>query len=256
MKKLFISITLAAFVSLAAFADCDFQIFIGGHFDNITADFEHYTLDEDYDSCVIGISNHNTWTIKKTFVSIGFMDSLYCLVGSDILGVNALIAPTVGLRAGKVCKFQISPGIFFGAVHLAEWYGSDFYTQVGFALDIQARFLSNSPVSPVIGYKYQFTNPHSDDFDDDTLKQNSNQVYFAISFNFGNRKAQSKQKTSNTQNAQNTARSSTTTQNSNNSATQNDNSQSSKGSSNTASLVGTSPIYGGPLPRGSGAIRQ
>lgn len=255
MKKVIGLFALLVASMVPAFSDCDIQIYMGGQFDVFGEEpnakdsgYYYYWVDDGNGIAMInpgmtlGLCNHNTWTIKDTFLSVGFMEALDLTFIDEFL-FNLMIAPTIGFRAGKVAKFQISPGLFLGtmrvnddSVNASTNQGTDFFL-VGFALDLQARFLSDSPVSPVIGYRYEYSTPENDDYDKTPL--HTNKVYLAISFNMGNKKKGGSQKSAHNTNAATSS----------NNGINNDNGQSNQKNKKSA-------IFGGPLPRGRGAVRE
>lgn len=81
---------------------------------------------------------------------------------------NGIIGPAVGIKLGNVVKFDIGLGLAYGfSVFSYEETTSDGYSVstattawllggVGFGAEVQAKFVPNSPVSPVIGYRFAY----------------------------------------------------------------------------------------------------
>ena len=81
---------------------------------------------------------------------------------------NGIIGPAVGIKLGNVVKFDIGLGLAYGfSVFSYEVTTTDGYSVstattanllggVGFGAEVQAKFVPNSPVSPVIGYRFAY----------------------------------------------------------------------------------------------------
>ena len=81
---------------------------------------------------------------------------------------NGIIGPAVGIKLGNVVKFDIGLGLAYGfSVFSYQMTTSDDYSVhtattayllggVGFGAEVQAKFVPNSPVSPVIGYRFAY----------------------------------------------------------------------------------------------------
>ena len=118
---------------------------------------------------------------------------------------NGIIGPAVGIKLGNVVKFDIGLGLAYGfSVFSYQMTTSDGYSKstvttscllggVGFGAEVQAKFVPNSPVSPVIGYRFAYipgkecttvsrgeTTVHSCDVADYV----SNEIYVGITFNW------------------------------------------------------------------------
>ena len=118
---------------------------------------------------------------------------------------NGIIGPAVGIKLGNVVKFDIGLGLAYGfSVFSYEVTTTDGYSVstattanllggVGFGAEVQAKFVPNSPVSPVIGYRFAYipgkecttvsrgeTTVHSCDVADYV----SNEIYVGITFNW------------------------------------------------------------------------
>ena len=80
---------------------------------------------------------------------------------------NGIIGPAVGIKLGNVVKFDIGLGLAYGfSVFSYETLSDDYSVRtattayllggVGFGAEVQAKFVPNSPVSPVIGYRFAY----------------------------------------------------------------------------------------------------
>ena len=114
---------------------------------------------------------------------------------------NGIIGPAVGIKLGNVVKFDIGLGLAYGfgmfsSEYLDEGgYGysrtTDMYIigGVGFGAEVQAKFVPNSPVSPVIGYRFAVIptksyTKNSEKYDVDSVNYFNNEIYVGISFNW------------------------------------------------------------------------
>ena len=114
---------------------------------------------------------------------------------------NGIIGPAVGINLGNVVKFDIGLGLAYGFGMFSSEYldeGGDGYSRtkdmyiiggVGFGAEVQAKFVPNSPVSPVIGYRFAVIPTKSytknfEKYDVDSVNYFNNEIYVGISFNW------------------------------------------------------------------------
>ena len=118
---------------------------------------------------------------------------------------NGIIGPAVGIKLGNVVKFDIGLGLAYGfSVVSYQMTTSDGYSKstatmssllggVGFGAEVQAKFVPNSPVSPVIGYRFAyipgnecttFCNGETTVTSFDVADYVNNEVYVGITFNW------------------------------------------------------------------------
>lgn len=118
---------------------------------------------------------------------------------------NGIIGPAVGIKLGNVVKFDIGLGLAYGfSVFSYEVTTTDGYSVstattasllggVGFGAEVQAKFVPNSPVSPVIGYRFAYIpgNECTTVFHGETTVASydvadyvNNEIYVGITFNW------------------------------------------------------------------------
>lgn len=118
---------------------------------------------------------------------------------------NGIIGPAVGIKLGNVVKFDIGLGLAYGFsvfsynVTTTDGYGTttssnlNLLEGVGFGAEVQAKFVPNSPVSPVIGYRFAyipgyecttFCNGETTVTSFDVADYVNNEVYVGITFNW------------------------------------------------------------------------
>ena len=118
---------------------------------------------------------------------------------------NGIIGPAVGIKLGNVVKFDIGLGLAYGFsvfsynVTTTDGYGTTTSSNlnllggVGFGAEVQAKFVPNSPVSPVIGYRFAyipgnecttFCNGETTVTSFDVADYVNNEVYVGITFNW------------------------------------------------------------------------
>ncbi|MGN0731224.1 MAG: hypothetical protein ACI4MA_04850 [Treponema sp.] len=118
---------------------------------------------------------------------------------------NGIIGPAVGIKLGKVVKFDIGLGLAYGfsvfSYNVPTTEGNATTTSsnlyllggVGFGAEVQAKFVPNSPVSPVIGYRFAyipgnkcttFYNGESTVSSYDVADYVNNEIYVGITFNW------------------------------------------------------------------------
>lgn len=118
---------------------------------------------------------------------------------------NGIIGPAVGIKLGNVVKFDIGLGLAYGfSVFSYQMTTSDGYSKstgamsyllggVGFGAEVQAKFVPNSPVSPVIGYRFAyipgnecttFYNGETTVTSYDVADYVNNEIYVGITFNW------------------------------------------------------------------------
>lgn len=159
---------------------------------------------------VVGFNGGVGGTTKiRTSTTVNGTEVMSLKVRSEDLGFaahfNGIIGPAVGIKLGNVVKFDIGLGLAYGfSVFSYQMTTSDDYSKstatmsyllggVGFGAEVQAKFVPNSPVSPVIGYRFAYipgkectivsrgeTTVHSCDVADYV----SNEIYVGITFNW------------------------------------------------------------------------
>ena len=107
---------------------------------------------------------------------------------------NGIIGPAVGIKLGNVVKFDIGLGLAYGfSVFSYQRTTSYLLGGVGFGAEVQAKFVPNSPVSPVIGYRFayipgqEFTQVFGGEttvYSCDVADYVSNEIYVGITFNW------------------------------------------------------------------------
>ena len=115
--------------------------------------------------------------------------------------LGKVLGPAVGIKLGNVVKFDIGLGLAYGFGMFSSEYldeGGDGYSRttdmyiiggVGFGAEVQAKFVPNSPVSPVIGYRFAVIPTKSytknfEKYDVDSVNYFNNEIYVGISFNW------------------------------------------------------------------------
>ena len=149
-----------------------------------------------------------TTKMRTSFTVDGTEVSSYNVPSEDLgfaAHFNGIIGPAVGIKLGNVVKFDIGLGLAYGfSVFSYQMTTYDGYSKstatmsyllggVGFGAEVQAKFVPNSPVSPVIGYRFAYipgkecttvsrgeTTVHSCDVADYV----SNEIYVGITFNW------------------------------------------------------------------------
>ena len=149
-----------------------------------------------------------TTKMRTSFTVNGTELSSYNVPSEDLgfaAHFNGIIGPAVGIKLGNVVKFDIGLGLAYGfSVFSYQMTTFDGYSRstattscllggVGFGAEVQAKFVPNSPVSPVIGYRFAYipgkectivsrgeTTVHSCDVADYV----SNEIYVGITFNW------------------------------------------------------------------------
>ena len=159
---------------------------------------------------IVGFNGGVGGTTKtRASTTVNGTEMMSVKVPSEDLGFaahfNGIIGPAVGIKLGNVVKFDIGLGLAYGfSVFSYQMTTSDGYSKstatmsyllggVGFGAEVQAKFVPNSPVSPVIGYRFAYipgkecttvsrgeTTVHSCDVADYV----SNEIYVGITFNW------------------------------------------------------------------------
>ena len=149
-----------------------------------------------------------TTKMRTSFTVNGTEVSSYNVPSEDLgfaAHFNGIIGPAVGIKLGNVVKFDIGLGLAYGfSVFSYQMTTSDGYSKstattsyllggVGFGAEVQAKFVPNSPVSPVIGYRFayipgkEFTQVSGDEttvYSCDVADYVSNEIYVGITFNW------------------------------------------------------------------------
>ena len=121
---------------------------------------------------VVGFNGGVGGTTKiRASITVNGTEEMSSKVPSEDLGFaahfNGIIGPAVGIKLGNVVKFDIGLGLAYGfSVFSYETTTGDYSVRtattayllggVGFGAEVQAKFVPNSPVSPVIGYRFAY----------------------------------------------------------------------------------------------------
>ena len=148
---------------------------------------------------VVGFNGGVGGTTKmRTSVTVNGTEVSSSNVPSEDLGFaahfNGIIGPAVGIKLGNVVKFDIGLGLAYGfSVFSYQRTTSYLLGGVGFGAEVQAKFVPNSPVSPVIGYRFayipgqEFTQVFGGEttvYSCDVADYVSNEIYVGITFNW------------------------------------------------------------------------
>ena len=148
---------------------------------------------------VVGFNGGVGGTTKmRTSVTVNGTEVSSSNVPSEDLGFaahfNGIIGPAVGIKLGNVVKFDIGLGLAYGfSVFSYQRTTSYLLGGVGFGAEVQAKFVPNSPVSPVIGYRFayipgqEFTQVYGGEttvYSCDVADYVSNEIYVGITFNW------------------------------------------------------------------------
>ena len=148
---------------------------------------------------VVGFNGGVGGTTKmRTSVTVNGTEASSYNVPSEDLGFaahfNGIIGPAVGIKLGNVVKFDIGLGLAYGfSVFSYQRTTSYLLGGVGFGAEVQAKFVPNSPVSPVIGYRFayipgqEFTQVYGGEttvYSCDVADYVSNEIYVGITFNW------------------------------------------------------------------------
>lgn len=149
-----------------------------------------------------------TTKMRTSFTVNGTEVSSYNVPSEDLgfaAHFNGIIGPAVGIKLGNVVKFDIGLGLAYGfSVFSYQMTTSDGYSKstgamsyllggVGFGAEVQAKFVPNSPVSPVIGYRFAyipgnecttFYNGETTVTSYDVADYVNNEIYVGITFNW------------------------------------------------------------------------
>ena len=148
---------------------------------------------------VVGFNGGVGGTTKmRTSLTVNGTEVSSSNVPSEDLGFaahfNGIIGPAVGIKLGNVVKFDIGLGLAYGfSVFSYQRTTSYLLGGVGFGAEVQAKFVPNSPVSPVIGYRFayipgqEFTQVYGGEttvYSCDVADYVSNEIYVGITFNW------------------------------------------------------------------------
>lgn len=159
---------------------------------------------------VVGFNGGVGGTTKtRASTTVNGTEMMSVKVPSEDLGFaahfNGIIGPAVGIKLGNVVKFDIGLGLAYGfSVFSYQMTTSDGYSKstatmsyllggVGFGAEVQAKFVPNSPVSPVIGYRFAyipvnecttFYNGETTVTSYDVADYVNNEIYVGITFNW------------------------------------------------------------------------
>ena len=218
MKKLItgIAIVLAtALIGSTAFAieyDGDVQANLGIRITSLSSD-ESDETESSGSLPTFGIENYNLFKLNDIF-SAGFMESISFgtpLFIDDDTSIKFLVGPAASAKLGRIVKFQAGAGLAIAKVkatsdkheerHSAPFY-RDYYNEysfigIGFGLDLQAKFLPQSKISPLVGFRYTYATSGKFDIKakagsdtlaeasvDETINANFINVYLGASYNF------------------------------------------------------------------------
>lgn len=168
----------------------DIQIHFGVGFDSMETDAEksYATL---YD---IDLDTWNLFDLNN-MISVGFLAGFNGGLGettkvvqksdgseskSDVviaMHCNFLIGPAVGIDIFDIIRFNVGAGLAYEFA-----LNENGLAGLGFGTDIQAKFIPNRKVSPVLGYRFQIVKGLFGD--SKTSKYFNNKVYAGISFNW------------------------------------------------------------------------
>lgn len=212
MKKLITGIAIflaTALIGTAAFAieyDGDVQVNLGLRDTSLKAD----DIDDKSGSLpTIGIENYNLFKLNDIF-SAGFMESISFgtpLFIDDDTSIKFLVGPAASAKLGSIVKFQAGAGLAIAKVkaigdekhegQFRDIYLEYSFTGIGFGLDLQAKFLPEKTISPIVGFRYTYVTSgnfdvkadNDDDgyswhIDDETINANFINVYLGASYNF------------------------------------------------------------------------
>ena len=159
---------------------------------------------------VVGFNGGVGGTTKmRASTTVNGTEEMSSKVPSEDLGFaahfNGIIGPAVGIKLGNVVKFDIGLGLAYGfSVVSYQMTTSDGYSKstatpscllggVGFGAEVQAKFVPNSPVSPVIGYRFAYipgkevtvvSGGETTVTSFDVADYVSNEIYVGITFNW------------------------------------------------------------------------
>lgn len=163
----------------------------------------------------LGVSNYNLFNLNNLF-SVGFFDKLDMSIGgsnkmklggntidedSRRFALNFIIGPAAAVRIVDIVKLQLGVG-FVGGVEIARRASDDISDGegtgvVGFATELQAKFLPRTIVSPLVGFQYAYRGAGSFKYKtaylnmpatfDGHFRAHSYAVYAGASWNFGDR---------------------------------------------------------------------
>lgn len=217
MKKLITGIAVAmatALIGSAAFAieyDGDVQVNLGIRITSLSSD-ESDETDGSASFPTFGIENYNLFKLNDIF-SAGFMESINFgtpIFIDDDTSIKFLVGPAASAKLGSIVKFQAGAGLAIAKVKAqgekqegdsslfhADYYDEYSFTGIGFGLDLQAKFLPQSKISPLVGFRYTYITSGKYDVKatahdetvaeasvDETINANFINVYLGASYNF------------------------------------------------------------------------
>ena len=159
---------------------------------------------------IVGFNGGVGGTTKmRASTTVNGTEEMSSKVPSEDLGFaahfNGIIGPAVGIKLGNVVKFDIGLGLAYGfSVFSYQMTTYDGYSKstvttscllggVGFGAEVQAKFVPNSPVSPVIGYRFAYipgkevtvvSGGETTVTSFDVADYVSNEIYVGITFNW------------------------------------------------------------------------
>lgn len=192
IKKIAAAAVIATAVSAATFAadySGDFQIQLGWQGATTTAKAQAGNdVTFQSDAFYIALQNWNLFNFNDSF-ALGFYEKVDLALGGGgrekVTGISAstnhirtaydiFVGPAASIRVGNIAKFQIGAGIGFGGENLAAATGENslvLYTNINvddssstrgardesmlvLGVDLQAKFVPRSVVSPLVGFQY------------------------------------------------------------------------------------------------------
>lgn len=157
------------------------------------------------------VNYRHCYSLSNSF-SAGFMESISFgtpLFIDDDTSIKFLVGPAASAKLGSIVKFQAGAGLAIAKVKAtsdeheerhsapfyADYYNEYSFTGIGFGLDLQAKFLPRSKISPLVGFRYTYVTSgkfdvKTDDgdyswhIDDETINANFINVYLGASYNF------------------------------------------------------------------------
>lgn len=152
--------------------------------------------------------NYRHCHILGNSFSAGFMESISFgtpLFIDDDTSIKFLVGPASSAKLGSIVKLQAGAGLAVAKVkaigdekhegQFRDIYLEYSFTGIGFGLDLQAKFLPQSKISPLVGFRYTYVTSGKFDIktddgdyswhiDDETINANFINVYLGASYNF------------------------------------------------------------------------
>ena len=153
------------------------------------------------------VNYRHCYSLSNSF-SAGFLESISFgtpLFIDDDTSIKFLVGPAASAKLGSIVKLQAGAGLAVAKVkaigdekhdgQFRDIYLEYSFTGIGFGLDLQAKFLPQSKISPLVGFRYTHVTSgkfdvKTDDgdyswhIDDETINANFINVYLGASYNF------------------------------------------------------------------------